>query len=171
MEVVLTSHRHGGRELLKQLRGLGRFRRTGFRDVIKGNVDDLEGFLRELERRNVLSLSRVIPIERHFTFSPDNVVKEFCDAAKPLIGRIGKGESFCIVVERRGLKGFFSSHEVAKEVGTFIFKTLWERDGEKPRVDLNDPDKAIVFETLDKWCGVGVVSKEIREKYFYLRLP
>jgi len=27
------------------------------------------------------------------------------------------------------------------------------------------------FETLGRWCGVGIISKEMREKHFYLKLP
>lgn len=166
----MTSHRYGERELLEQLRELGRFYRTEFRDVARGRVENLEVFLQELEKRNIFTLSKVFPIEKSFIFSPRRVVKEFCEAVRPLLEKIRKGESFSVTVERRGLKGAFSSQEVAKEVGTFISKALEERDGEKPEVNLRDPDKAVVFETLGRWCGVGIISKEMREKYFYLRL-
>jgi len=171
MEVILTSHRYGERELLEQLKELGDFSRTSFKDVIRGRVESLEAFLRELEKRNIFTLSKVVPIEKSFTFSPTSAVEEFCEAVKSLLEKIRKGESFGVIVERRGLRGAFSSQEVAKEVGTFISKALEERDGEKPRVNLRDPDKAVVFETLGRWCGVGIMPKEIREKYFYLKLP
>jgi len=171
MEAVLTSHRYGERKLLKQLRELGDFYQTGFRDVVRGRVENLEAFLQELEKRNILPLSRVVPIEKSFKFSPDIVVDELCEAVKPFLEKIKKGESFCVVVERRGLKGIFSSQKVAKDVGTFISKVLEERDGEKPKVNLDDPDEAVIFETLGRWCGVGIISREMREKYFHLRLP
>lgn len=171
MEIVLTSYRSEEKELLEQLRGLGDFYQTGFRDVIKGRVEDFEGFLVELEERSVFSLSRVVLIERSFTFSPEGVVEELCDAVRPLVERIERGESFCVIVERRGLKGAFSSQQVAREVGTFISKVLEERDGERPRVNLRDPDKAVIFETLGRWCGFGIIPRGMREKYFYLKLP
>ncbi len=167
----MTSHRYGERELLEQLRELGDFYQTDFRDVIRGRVENLEVFLQELEKRNIFTLSRVVPIEKSFIFSPRRVVAEFCEFVKPLIEKIRKGESFSVIVERRGLKGTFSSQEVAKEVGTFISKVLEERDGEKPKVNLRDPDKVVIFETLGRWCGVGIISREMREKYFYLKLP
>ena len=167
----MTSHRYGERELLEQLKELGDFHKTSFRDVIKGRVVDLEVFLRELERRSIFALSRVVPIEKSFTFSPERVAEEFCDAVKPLLEKIRKGESFRVIVERRGLKGVFSSQEVATQIGTFISKTLEERDGEKPKVSLRDPDKAVVFETLERWFGVGIITKEMRQRYFYLKLP
>jgi tRNA(Ser,Leu) C12 N-acetylase TAN1 len=171
MEVILTLHRNCFRSSLCPLQELGNFHQTGFRDVVRGSVESLEAFLQEIERRCFFSLSRVVPIEKSFTFSPSRVVEKFCEAVKPLLEKVGKGESFCVIVERRGLKGAFSSQKVAKEVGTFISKALEERDKEKPKVDLNDPDKAVIFETLGRWCGVGIISKEMREKYFYLKLP
>jgi len=153
------------------LRELGSFYQTSFRDVIRGNVENLEAFLQEIEKRSIFTLSKVAPIERSFIFSANTVVEELCGAVKPLLEKIWKGESFCVIVERRGLKGAFSSQEVAKEVGTYISKALEERDGEKPRVNLSDPDKAVIFETLGGWCGVGIISKEMRERHFYLKLP
>jgi len=171
MEVVLTSHRYEERELLEQLKALGDFQKTSFRDVIIGKVENLETFLNELEKRSIFTLSKVVPIEKSFIFSARKVVEDFCNAVKPLLKKIRKGESFCVRFERRGLKGAFSSQEVAKEVGAFISKALEERDGEKPKVKLKDPNKAVVFETLGKWCGVSIISKEMREKYFYLKLP
>jgi len=171
MELVLTSYRCRGRELLEELRELGSFRRTNFRGVIRGEVEGLDVFLGELEKRNILSLSRVVPVERSIRFSPERVVEEFSDAVKPLIERIEKGESFCVKVERRGLRGSISSQKIAEELGAFIFATLKKRDGVEPKVNLKDPDKAVVFETLGRWCGIGIISKEMREKYFYLKLP
>jgi len=171
MQLILTSHRYRERELLEQLRKFGDFYQTGFRDVIRGEVENPEAFLKDLEKRDVFALARIAPTETSFIFSPASVVEEFCEAVKPLLNEIRKGESFCVKVERRGLTGAFSSQEIAKEIGTFISKTLEERDKEKPKVNLRDPDKAFVFETLGKWCGVGIVSKDMRQRYFYLKLP
>jgi len=171
MEAVLTSHRYGERRLLHQLKELGDFHQTGFRDVVRGKVENLETFLHEVEKRGIPDLSRVVPIEKSFKFSPSVAVDEFCEAVEPLLKKIKKGQSFCVIVERRGLKGAFSSQKVAKDVGTFISKVLEERDGEKPKVNLDDPDVAVIFETLGTWCGVGIISKEMREKYINLKLP
>jgi tRNA(Ser,Leu) C12 N-acetylase TAN1 len=149
MEVLLTSRRYEERELLKQLKELGDFYQTGFRDVVRGKVENFEAFMRGIEKRRILALSRVVPIEKSFHFSPSTVVKEFCKAVKPFLEKIKKGEPFCVIVERRGLKGAFSSQEVAREVGTFISKALEERDGEKPKVKLDDPDEAVFLKPLE----------------------
>jgi len=171
MQLVLTSHRCRERELLEELKGLGDFQITSFRDVIRGKVEDLSVFLEQLGKGEVFSLSKVVPIEKSFQFSPDKVVEEFCEAAKPLLQTIKKGEAFCIRVERRGLKGRFSSQRVAEEGGSFIVKALEERDQAEPRVNLEDPDKAIIFETLGRWCGIGIISREMRKRYLHLKLP
>jgi len=171
MEVVLTAYRYGERELLRGLRGLGIFYKTGFKDVIRGRVEDLEIFLQRLEERKISTLSRVIPIEKSFTFSHETAVEDFCNALRPLLKEIQKGESFGAMVKRRGLKGAFSSQEVAKEVGTFISKVLEERDGEKPKVKLRTPDKLVVIETLEKWGGVGILSKDMSKRCFYPKPP
>jgi len=171
MELVITAHQYRERELLAELKGLGSFSRTDFRDVIRGEVEDLETFLRSIEDGNVSSLSRIVPVERSFHFSFDNVVGEFIDAVKPFIDGMEKGESFSVKVVRRGLKGAFSSQQVAKDVGTFISEVVGKRDGTAPRVDLENPDKAVIFETLGRWCGVGVIPRRMRKEYLYLKLP
>jgi len=153
------------------MREFGEFYRTYFRDFIRGRVEDLEVFLQELEKRNIFALSRVVPIEKSFIFSPRRIVMQVCETVNPLLKKILKRESFSVTVERRGLKGASSSQEVAKEVGTFVSEVLEERDGEKPDVNLRNPDKAIVLETLRRWRGIGIIASEMREKYFYLKLP
>jgi len=171
MHMVLTSHRYREREALEELSQLGHFWRTGFRDVIRGEVEDLQAFLQQVEERGIRSLSRIVPIEKSFQFSPERAVEEFAEAAKPLIERIRKGESFCVKVERRGLKGAFSSAHVAREVGAFLSAALKERDGIEARVDLEDPDVVVVLETLGRWCGIGLISREMRKEHCYLKLP
>ena len=171
MEVVLTSHRYAEKELLEQMREFGDFYRTDFRDVIRGRVEDLEAFLQELEKRNIFALSRVVPIEKSFILSPRSIVMQICETIKPLLEKIRKGEYFSVTLVRRGLKGAFSSQEAAKEAGTFVSKVLEKRDGERPDVNLRNPDKAVVLETLRRWCGIGIIAKKMREKYFYLKLP
>jgi tRNA(Ser,Leu) C12 N-acetylase TAN1 len=114
-------------------------------------------------------LSRVVPIEKDFYFSPENVEDIFKMEVEEFVDRIKPGETFCVRITRRGMKGIFSSQEMARKVGSFIWQKLEER-GIKPKVDLENPDKMIIFETLGNWCGVGVISKELREKHYYLKI-
>lgn len=169
----MTAFMDRGRELIQELAGLGNFWETDFKDVVRGTVDNPQRFLEELKSRVPSSLSRFTPIRLSFQFSPDSndVAKKFLEAVKPLADEIKKGETFCVKVYRRGLKGKFSPQEVAREVGAYIDQQLQKRYGVKSKADLREPDKAVVFETIGRWCGVSLVSKEMRREIRYLKLP
>jgi tRNA(Ser,Leu) C12 N-acetylase TAN1 len=173
MEVVLTAFMDRGRELIQELAGLGNFWETDFKDVVRGHVDNLQRFLDELKSRVPSSLSRFTPIRFSFQLSSESgeVTEKFIEAVKPLIDEIKKGETFCVKVYRRGLKGTYSPQEVARNVGAHIDQQLQEKHGVKSKANLKEPDKAVVFETIGKWCGVGLVSKEMRRDIRYLKLP
>lgn len=171
MEVVMTAHREKARELIQELAGLGIFWETDFADVIRGYIDDFKRFLDELEKRTPFCLSRLAPIKCSFCLSQGHVFEAFKRDARVLAQEIGEGETFCIKVNRRGLRGLFSSREVARTVGSYICKLLEEKYGEKPSADLENPDKALLFETVGEWCGGCSLSKDMRQKYRYLRLP
>ena len=102
---------------------------------------------------------------------PNETAVIFKQKAGQLADEIGEGETFCIVVNRRGLKGAFSATEIADEVGRYVCSLLEKKYGTKPNVDLEDPDRALVFETVCKWCGVASVSKEMRRQHSFIRLP
>lgn len=168
--ILVTAHRGLGKSLIKELKDLGNFRETDFRDVLLGEVDDLTKFLEETDKRTSFLLSRIVPIEKSFYFSPEKALEVFKSEVKPFLDRIKGSETFCVRVERRGMKGIISSRDIEREVGTFIQALIEERNGIRPRVNLEDPDKMIIFETLGNWCGIGLISKEMRKRYFYLRL-
>ncbi len=171
MEVLLTSRPYWENELVDEMKGLGEFRPTEFRGVFRGQVEDFMDFIERAEREPLLSLSRIIPIDEWFKFSADSAFEEFCRAALTLLDRIDKGDNFGVKVERRGLEKELSSQELAQEVGAFVYNELTERDGAEPTVDLEDPDKLIIFETLRRRGGVGIISKEMRDKCEYLMVP
>lgn len=171
MKVLLTSRPYWEDELVEEMKDLGEFRPTGFRGVFRGEVEDFVDFVERAEREPLFALSRIIPIDESFEFSPDNAVESFCRAAKGLMDRVEEGESFGVKVERRGFQEELSSQELAQEVGAFVYNELRARDGTEPTVDLEDPDKLIIFETLRRWGGVGIISKEMREKCEYLMVP
>lgn len=171
MELILTAYRYREEDLLEEIEDLGEFHSTGFRDVIRGHVRDLKTFLEEIEDRTIFSLSRVVPIERSFEMSINNADEDMNEEVKSFIERIGRRESFAVRVERRGYSEELSSKELEEKVGTYITKSLEDIYGEKPDVDLEDPDKAVIIETLGKWCGIGIITKNMRGKYSYLRLP
>jgi tRNA(Ser,Leu) C12 N-acetylase TAN1 len=62
--------------------------------------------------------------------------------ARQLVDEIREGETFCMVVNRRGLKRAFSATEIADEAGRNVCRLLEEKYGTKPNLDLEDPDRA-----------------------------
>lgn len=149
----------------------GRFQKTRFRDVVRSRFQDWEAFLQEIEKNNIFTLSKVMSIQRSFISSPATAAEKGRQAVNPLLHKIKEEESLGITFERRGYKGVFSSQKVAAKVGTFISEVLERRDEEIAKVNLGDPDKAVVFETLHSWGEVGIIPKEMTETYFYINLP
>lgn len=171
MQLLLTAYVDKARELMQELAGLGIFWETDFTDVVRGDVDDFEWFLDELEKRSPRCLSRLVPVRSAFHLLPSDTDEIFKQKARQLADEIREGETFCIRINRRGLKGTFSTEEIASKVGNYVCKLLEEKYGAKPNVDLEDPDRALVFETVCKWCGVASVSKEMRRQHRFIKLP
>ena len=71
--------------------------------------------------------------------------------------------SFRVTVERRGWKGVINSHEWATQLGALIH----EETGAP--VDLEQPDTELVIEIMQDSCGIALISKETRSKYFFTR--
>lgn len=151
-----------------ELTDLGIFEETGFRGIIKGEVEDLGKFLMELEERiktSFLPVSRVVPIEEWFYFSPENFLNIVKERLKKFLEKIEANETFCIRVERRGMKGIFSSKDLEREIGTYVCSLLKERDGVEHRVDLKNSDKMIVIETIGNIAGLTIISKRDRKMF------
>ncbi len=167
--VLLTSYENKEKDLLLELAALGKFERSGFRNTLVGSVESVDEFLEELKRYPSPSLSRVAPIERWFESSPSELKEKLKDAIRPLLSRIAQGESFCVRVERRGLKGILSSKELEVEIGSYIWEFLKGKYGFEPKANLTDPDKLLRIETLGNRFGIGIISKEMRENYPLVR--
>jgi tRNA(Ser,Leu) C12 N-acetylase TAN1 len=161
------------RPLLAGLRHYGEFHRTEFRDVCIGSVDDvgrfLEGVLAAAEAHAgwTRHLSRVIPVERTFQFTPETLVALLKDAVTPFAERIDAG-SLYVRVERRGLMGRVSSTEVERAVADHVFE-LAGRRGKALRTSFADPDWILVAETIGERCGVAFLPREMRRRYSFVQ--
>lgn len=161
------------RPLLVGLRQYGEFHRTEFRDVCIGWVDDVSGFLEGVLAAGeghagwIRHLSRVIPVERTFRFTPETLVALLTDAVTPFAERIGAG-SLYVRVERRGLMGRVSSAEVERAVGDYLFE-LAGRRGKELRTSFADPDWIVVAETIGERCGVAFLTREMRRRYPFVQ--
>jgi tRNA(Ser,Leu) C12 N-acetylase TAN1 len=172
---VLATSLEGRRDgLLVALRRLGRFRRGGYRNVVVGLVDERPAFLATV--RDALAaepllptaLARMVPIDRTLRITADDAVDALAAAAEPFLDRLAAG-SFFVRVERRGLKGRLHSPTVERALGDRIWRALVARGG-TPRVDFRDPAHVLVVETLGDEAGLGLVSRELRTAFPFVRV-
>jgi tRNA(Ser,Leu) C12 N-acetylase TAN1 len=162
------------RPLLNGLRQYGEFHRTEFRDVCIGRVADVTAFLdgvlaaSEAHAGWTRHLSRVIPVEQVFHFTPETLVARLQDAVTPFAERIDAG-SLYVRVERRGLMGRVSSAEVERAVADHVFD-IAERRGKALRASFDDPDFILVAETVGERCGLAFLTREMRGRYPFVQL-
>jgi tRNA(Ser,Leu) C12 N-acetylase TAN1 len=168
--VLVIGERDAERELLEELEEDGEFERSGFRDVVMGSVEDIVEFLEDAEQKKYPHVNRVIPIDDAFYVSPENLVEILKKRVERYIDEIELGETFGFRVERRGMKEDISSQTVEREVGGYFFDLLEKVHGRKPKVDLKNPDKLIAVELIGNRCGIGFITREMREKYSVIRV-
>jgi tRNA(Ser,Leu) C12 N-acetylase TAN1 len=79
--------------------------------------------------------------------------------------RIGKRESFCFRIHKRG-SHFLENDTLTleQEIGSAIWIALEEKHGGKPRVSLKNPDVAVVAEVLGPGTAVGVSRRAWQEQ-------
>ena len=168
--VLAIGERNSGKELLEELNEDGVFEKSGFRDVLIGRVEDIVEFLEEAESKKYHHLNRVIPIEDSFFVTPENLIEILKRKIAKYIDEIEPGNTFAVRVERRGMKEGISSQKVEREVGGYFYDLIEKAYGRKPKVDLKNPDKLIAIELVGNKCGIGFITKEMREKYSVIKV-
>jgi tRNA(Ser,Leu) C12 N-acetylase TAN1 len=172
--ILATAAREQERYLLRFLNEYGEFKGSGFRDVVLGRVEEIDAFLGALENlreENPIKLnplSQIVPLEKTFHFD----LSDFKDKLKEILASYAdriENKKFYLRVKRRGHKGEISSLEVEKEVADFIMGSL-EKAGTKAQVSFNDPDCILIVETIGNWAGVGFITKDMKEKYSFIRI-
>lgn len=172
--VVVTSYMHQEKRLLQELRGLGEFQPTGFRAVLIGQVHDIVEFLEILrercEKKPFLPelLSSVVPIRKVFPFTLDNLMARLQEEALALGPEIGD-RAFYVRMQRRGHKGELSSQEVEQALDQFLKEELSGR-GQKCHIDFVAPEAIVVVETVHNQCGLGLVTRELKERYPFIKI-
>jgi len=167
--VLAVGEKNTESELLSELEEDGEFERSGFRGVLIGSVYDIVEFLEEAENKKYAHLNRVIPIDDAFFVSPDNLIEILKRRTERYIDEIELGETLGFRVERRGMKEDISSQEVEREVGGYFYDLVEKVHGRKPKVNLKNPDKQIVIEIVGNRCGIGFITREMREKYSVIK--
>ncbi len=173
--VLATAFIRKERYLLRFLREFGDFKGSGFRDVIIGAVENRDAFLETIEslRREhperVRHLSQIVPVDKIFPFDVSDFREKLKEALAPYREELEHECRFYIRVKRRGHKGELSSLEIEKEMSAFIVDAL-EKAGKQAQVNFEDPDKFIIVETIGNQAGVGLITREMRERYSFIRV-
>ncbi|HXW68155.1 MAG TPA: THUMP domain-containing protein [Dissulfurispiraceae bacterium] len=172
--ILATAQRRQERFLLHRLNKFGDFRHSGCRDVILGNVADVLVFLdalesiRQVNSRKLRSLGQIVPIEKNFHFDVTNFREKAKEAVSPYTDQLENSKFFVRVV-RRGHKGEISGMEMEKELDSFILESL-ERKGKHATVNIEEFEKMIVVETVENLVGIGLITREMKDKYPFIKI-
>ena len=173
--LVVTCRRNGERGALKELRFFGRFRPTGFRDVLAGYVEDRARFFEELLKSREMRdpvwrfLVRAIPIDVVFSFTLDTFRARLGEVIDRMADSVPPG-AFYVRIERRGHKGEIPTPEVEREMDGRII-VAHERLGRSSRVDFKEFSSVVAVETFHDLGGAGVLHREKMERYPFLKIP
>lgn len=173
--IIVTVKPGPGHEhhLLRELRLLGDFYHSQFKDVCLGYVADMTGFLEAIRHAGeegaawIEYLGRAIPIEKTFHFEPETLLEQLKEVVSPFARRIGGG-TFYVRLERRGLIGQIISPEIERSLATHLF-TQAEREGRQLRTSFEDADYIVAVETVGNECGVALLSRELRQHYPFVQ--
>jgi len=172
--VVVTSFMNQEYRLLTKLAGLGDFHLSGFREVIIGKVLDVGQFLETLKRywdeKPFLPelLSTIVPLREVFPFTLENIEERLREKVLALIPEIGD-RAFYVRLKRRGRKGELSSQEMEQTLDQFLKEELASR-GKKSRVDFEAAEVMVVVELIHNQCGLGLVTREMKERYPFIKV-
>lgn len=173
--VLATAKDREQRHLAHRLKRFGDFRWTPFRGVMIGRVEDHHAFFEQLLRGEedepgfLSSLAKIVPIDRTFEFTVEDFTARLKEAVLPYAEQIGNG-SFYVRLERRGHAGEIHSQQVEQEVARLLYEKL-RAQGKTPSVAFKDPDVIVVAETVGDVCGVGVITRDLRTRFPFIRVP
>jgi tRNA(Ser,Leu) C12 N-acetylase TAN1 len=91
------------------------------------------------------------------------------DSVQDAVVRVGlaqvkREETFCFRLRKRGAHLLFApTPEIEVQIGSALWLALQERDGERPGVELRDPDILVLAEVLGPTTAVGIVRKAWRK--------
>lgn len=145
------------------LRPQGAFVHTDFRGVMVGLADDHEALpgtlpARAERRPDALgALARLMPVERSFAFTPEDLLPQLERAVAAYLEEIDS-QSFHVRMERRGHKSELHRQPVAQALDRHPRAAL-EMRGAHARVDFADPALIVVVEAIGDTCGVGCLPR------------
>jgi len=172
--VVLTAKDHEQRHLARLVKPLGEFWWTSFLGVLVGRVEDHEAFCHHLRRREADTagflhpLSRLVLIDRTFPFQAENLSAQLELAVLAYADRIDSG-SFYVRVERRGHAGAIHSQPLEQDLDRVLMEHL-RKQGVAPRIDFEDADAIVAVELIGDECGIGLITRTMRERFPFVKV-
>jgi tRNA(Ser,Leu) C12 N-acetylase TAN1 len=172
--VLVTAQAGRQRELRGALARLVTLRRTPFPCVMVGRVEDFDAVAAAVETQRTqqpfldLWLGRMLPIERTFRVDVVGFTESLAREIAPFVDRLA-GRRFHVRVERRGHKGAIDSHLVEQEIGEHV-RALLEQRGASAALEFDDPDVVLSVELLGDVGGIGLVTRELRARYPFVRI-
>ena len=173
--VLATAKNHEQGHLARRLKRFGDFRWSPYHGLLLGRVEDHQAFFEQLRRREetesgfLFPLARLIPIDQTFLFTSDTLIPLLRSEACGYADWIGSG-SFHVRVERRGHKDDIHSRVIEEALAESIIELLAQRSC-TPHVDFRDPDFIIAVELVGDECGIGLISRSLREQYPFIKVP
>jgi tRNA(Ser,Leu) C12 N-acetylase TAN1 len=110
-----------------------------------------------------------VPVERTFPFTVETLPLLLRDAVGGYAEQIDSG-LFYVRVERRGHAGEIHSQTLEQELDRTLIEMLKER-GAEPHVNFKDPDVIIAIEIVGDECGVGLITRGMRERFPFVKVP
>jgi tRNA(Ser,Leu) C12 N-acetylase TAN1 len=156
------------------LSSLVELRRSGFRNVFVGQVDDPETFLAAVAELRLARpaldrwLGKIVAVERTFPLEPATLQTRLQDEAASFVDRLA-GRSFHVRVERRGHKGVINTHACEQALGAALWAAL-EARGTRPVVEFHDPDAVLVVELVGDTAGMGLVTRDLRTRFPFVKI-
>ena len=172
--VVLTSRMGEENRLLQEMADYGEFHLSGFRAVIIGKVPDSAQFLELLKHKWETQpffpemLSTATPIQALFPFTLEDLLERLKHEALAFLPAIGE-KPFYVRVKRRGHKGEISSQEVEQALDRFLLDEL-AAQGREGRIDFNRPDCILLVELLHNQGGLTLITREMKERYPFIKV-
>jgi tRNA(Ser,Leu) C12 N-acetylase TAN1 len=173
---VLATSLEGRRPaLLAALRRLGTFWGAGYKNVLVGRVDDHDAFLEAVRERlgtDFLlesSLTKIVPVEYVAEFDGPRLTEVVVALIAPAAPRLS-GKTFYVRLERRGFKGVVHTPTVERAVGEALLHAA-AHHGRPATVTFQDPDLIVALETTGSLVGVALLSRELRSRFPFVRVP
>lgn len=173
--VVVTAKDHEQRQLARLVKRMGDFWWTPFLGVLIRRVEDHDAFCDQLRRSEedqpgfLHPLARLVPIDSTFNVQIETLPAQLEKSVLGYADRIDSG-SFYVRIERRGHAGDIQSQPLEQELGCTLIEHL-RRQGAAPRIAFKDPDAIVAVELIGDECGVGLITRTMRERSPFVKVP